>query len=194
MYWCASAGFAQKRQTQDWTAVLMQQDCALVNVTHEFPRDACQKHSCAVSTDPLGLLYLTCSRYSSCIMMGAEEPPLTFHVRQACVGICFQALPLSRLYLLAGCRGIHAFHKNDYAHAVELWSRALELQEDTAPVILCNRSTAYAQLGRWDDALIDARQVSKHPDCSRSMALGRPTAACALRIAPASIGTSLPNF
>ncbi|KAL3160304.1 molecular chaperone [Trebouxia sp. C0009 RCD-2024] len=56
-------------------------------------------------------------------------------------------------------RGIRAFEQHKYAEAVRLWSSALHDKEGNAAVILCNRSSAYAQQGCWFNAAIDARQA-----------------------------------
>lgn len=58
------------------------------------------------------------------------------------------------------CRGIQAFAQKDYVEAIRLWSTALGLNEGNAAVILCNRSSAYAQQGLWAEALVDSRQVT----------------------------------
>ena len=64
------------------------------------------------------------------------------------------------LYCPVRCRGIRAYDQNDYVEAIRLWSTALSLNEGNAAVILCNRSSAYAQQGLWVEALVDARQVT----------------------------------
>ena len=91
-------------------------------------------------------------------MSPGRDPPDTCELRYACRW-CGRN-PLScRLDCLFGCRGVRAYELNEYAEAVRLWSTALDLNESNAAVILCNRSSAYAHLGCWADALNDARQV-----------------------------------
>lgn len=91
-------------------------------------------------------------------MSPGRNPPDTCELRYACRWC--GPNPLScRLDCLFGCRGVRAYERNEYAEAVRLWSTALDLNESNAAVILCNRSSAYAHLGCWADAVNDARQV-----------------------------------
>ena len=57
--------------------------------------------------------------------------------------------------------GNKAFAAKDYDHAIDLFSKALDLDQSNF-VIWSNRSAAKAGKRDWDGALADADQVSTH--------------------------------
>uniref|UniRef100_A0A7S3YJR9 Anaphase-promoting complex subunit 11 n=1 Tax=Lotharella globosa TaxID=91324 RepID=A0A7S3YJR9_9EUKA len=57
-------------------------------------------------------------------------------------------------------QGNQQFRARAYGRAILLYSKALSLAPEMAPVY-CNRSAAYLQLERYDDAVADAREAIK---------------------------------